>query len=313
MSEQWSPSGVAQLGEPAEEPPAAFVYVAEPTISERADAGSTFAAELVRAWQTTAGLERNRIDEDTERRRQAHVDKVRAREASEAEQIRELAREDMNAIEAWADGEKERIKVERQRRMTELHDDLDLSLAEHHSRVDLEVEGIERAISSYRAEVEAFFERLDRETDLVVIARQAAMHPAFPTLDEVRPTVAADAAEAADAAPSSAEAPPTGADDDATGQIAGMTERIAVGVMDPRPVAEPVASWAIPPQPNPEPFPADASDDVDPGAERVPAEPVTAASASNGNPGAMLSMAVKQPMGWLRRHTNGGDHKNDAS
>ena len=308
-------------GEPADELPTASTYVAEPTISATPDEGSVFLAELVRAWHTTAGLERIRIDEDTERRRQAHVDRVRAREASEAERIRELAREDMNAIEAWADGEKERIKLERQRRMTELHDDLDLSLAKHRSKIDLEVEGVETRIATYRAEVEAFFGRLDGETDLVLIAQQAAMRPVFPTLDEVPTAAVAAAVDAADAVDAveverpSPEAPPAGADDDATGGIAGMTERSAVGVMDPQTVTEPVASWADRPEPGPEAVPADTSAGVDAGAEGEPAEPVTVASGSSvAGSGALLqSMAVKQPMGWLRRHANGGDQTNGES
>jgi hypothetical protein len=321
MSEQWSPSGPVEPLESVDESPTAPEHLDEPAMSGTADEGSVFVAELVRAWQTTASLERNKIDEDTERRRQAHIDKVRALEASEAERIRELAREDMNAIESWADGEKERIKLERQRRMTELHDDLDLSLAEHHSRVELEIEGVEAAIATYRAEVEAFFERLDRETDLVAIAQQAAMRPVFPTLGDVPATFAAVAADSAEPEPepSSAEAPPAGADDDGTDQIAGMTERSAVGVMEPQPAAEPVTSWADPLEPDLQPVPVGASDDVDAGAEREPAEPVTAAAEpvtaaiapSDGDSATLLqSVVVKQPMGWLRRHTSGSDHAN---
>jgi len=283
---------------------------AEPTIAGAADDATVFVAELVRAMQTTAGAERARIGEDTERRRQAHVDAVRAREASEAERIRELAREDMNAIEAWADGEKERIKLERQRRMTDLHDDLDLSLAEHRSKIDLEVERVDTAIARYRTEVDAFFERLDRETDLVLIAQRAAMRPVFPALDDIGRTVAAEPAGAAEPEPVIAEAPPAGVDDGATDQIAGVTERTAVGVMDPQAAAEPAESWVTPPETSPEPV--EASDTVEPGADRESAEPVTAAiGSSEGGPGTLLqSMSVKQPMGWLRRHANGGDQAN---
>jgi len=302
-------------GEPADESPGASEHAAESSTSGTADDGSVFVAELVRAMQTTAGVERVRIAEDIERRRQAHVDGVRAREASEAERIRELAREDMNAIEAWADGEKERIKLERQRRMTELHDDLDLSLSEHRSKIDLEVERVETAIATYRAEVDAFFERLDREKDLVLIAQQAAMRPVFPTLGAVVASVAVDPADMAKAEPVIAEAPPAGVDDGATGQIAGVTERSAVGVMDPQAAAEPMESWMAPPEPSPEPVAAGASDDVDHGADREPAEPVTATiGASDGGSATLLqSMSVKQPMGWLRRHANGGDQANGES
>ena len=306
------PGELTTGGAPADDTPISSEHAAEPSISGTADDGSVFVAELVRAMQTTAGAERVRIAEDIERRRQAHVDVVRAREAYEAERIRELAREDMNAIEAWADGEKERIKVERQRRMTDLHDDLDLSLAEHRSKIDLEVERVETAIARYRAEVDGFFERLDLETDLVLIAQQAAMRPAFPALDDIGRIVATDPAEAADAEPVIAEAPTAGVDGGATGQIAGVTERAAVGVMDPGAAAEPAESWVTPPEMSPEPVPVEASDTVDAGADREPAEPVTAAiGSSEGGPGTLLqSMSVKQPMGWLRRHTNGGDHTN---
>ena len=302
-------------GAPADDPPRASEHAAEPSISGIADDGSVFVAELVRAMQTTAGAERVRIAEDIERRRQAHVDAVRAREASEAERIRELAREDMNAIEAWADGEKERIKLERQRRMTDLHDDLDLSLAEHRSKIDLEVGRVETAIAGYRAEVDAFFERLDRETDLVLIAQQAAMRPVFPALGELGTTVPAAPVDAAEPEPVIAEAPPAGPEGGATGQIAGVTERTAVGVMDPQAAAEPAESWVTPPETSPEPVQVEASDAVDPGADREPAEPVTAAiGSSEGGPGTLLqSMAVKQPMGWLRRHANGGDQANGES
>jgi len=297
-------------GAPAHDTPTASEHVAEPSGPGTADDGSVFVAELVRAMQTTAGAERVKIGEDIERRRQAHVDAVRAREASEAERIRELAREDMNAIEAWADGEKERVRVERQRRMTDLHDDLDLSLAEHRSKIDLEVERIETVIATYRAEVDAFFERLDRETDLVLIAQQAAMRPVFPALDDIGRTIPAAPADAAE--PVIAEAPPAAPEDGATGQIAGVTERTAVGVMDPQAAAEPAESWVTPPATSPEPVPVEASDAIDPGADREPAEPVTAAiGPSEGGPGTLLqSMSVKQPMGWLRRHANGGDQAN---
>src|SRR2546422_865236 len=79
------------------------------------DAGSDFLTELARAMQATAGAQRVRIGEDTERRGQAPIDMVRAREASEADRMRELAAEDMKAIEAWADGERKRIQLERHR------------------------------------------------------------------------------------------------------------------------------------------------------------------------------------------------------
>src|SRR5258705_4633209 len=113
--------------------------------------------------------------------------------------MRSLAADDLKAIDGWADEERQRIKTERERRASALDDDLKKSLAEHGSKIDREVEGVEAAIASYRIQVEEFFAGLDRETDPVAIARHAGQRPVFPTLDQ---PVAADAAALA-AAPGS--------------------------------------------------------------------------------------------------------------
>src|SRR3972149_419704 len=65
--------------------------------------------------QTTAGRERVRIGEDTGRRRQAHIDRVRARQASEADRMRELAGEGLKTIKAWADAATQSLQLERRR------------------------------------------------------------------------------------------------------------------------------------------------------------------------------------------------------
>lgn len=290
------------------------------------DDGSAFLAEIARAMQSAAGAEHIRIAEDTERRRQAQVDQIRARQAAESDRMRELAGEDKKAIDRWADGETARIQRERERRTTELNADLETSLSEHRSRIDLEIEGVETAIATYRADVEVFFERLDRETDPLLIAQQAARRPVFPTLvaaaetpvlpsADVRDPEAATAeaegapAEAPVAAESaSAEAPAAGPDDGSEGaDTASATDPALVGVMDPQAPAEAAESWAAP-ETSPEPVPAGALDDADQRGEALEAvEPVTAASA----PGSLLqSIPVHRPMGWLRRDSSGGDSSN---
>jgi hypothetical protein len=304
---------------------------AETAVSGAVDEGTDFVAELVHALQTTVAHERARIGEETERRRQALVDQVRAREASEVERIRELAAEDMKAIEAWVAGEKDRIRRERERRTTELNEDLELSLSEHHSKIEVEVQSVEGVIATYRADVEAFFERLDGETDLVMIAQQAARRPAFPTLDSLAIPVATDAGDAAEAEPVTAEASPADVDDGAGGPATGASgseieaggaetgdagEPTLVGVMDPEAAAEPVESWAAPQESSPEPVPAGSFQTVDDGGPAgEQAEPVSAAiGSSGGNSGSLLqSIPVKQPMGWLRRHVTSGDQAHGES
>jgi hypothetical protein len=272
-----------------------------------------FLAELARAMQATAALQRGKIVEDAEHRRQAHVEQVRARESAEADRMRELAAEDMKAIESWADGERKRIQLERHRRATELHEDLDLSLAEHRSKIDREIEGVETAIAAYRAEVEAFFDGLERETDVVLIAQHASWRPVFPTLDLVGETNPVASADSAAAEPSATDEPPSGSDDNgATGAGSGDTEPAVVGVMDPQASAEPAESWTATPEASPEPAQAEASDGVDQGEAHEPAEPVTATAGGNHNAVSSLfeSVQVLRPMAWLRREANGGNRSN---
>jgi hypothetical protein len=282
------------------------------------EGGSEFLAELVRAMQTTAGLERVRVGEDIERRRQTHIDGVRAREASEADKMRELASEDMKAIEAWVETETQRIQLERQRRATVLDEDLETSLSEHRSKIDREIEAVEKAIAAYRAEVDAYFDDLDRETDPILIAQQAAKRPVFPALETIAidyavPSAEAaevtDATAAADTEPSSDEPPSEGPDGGVSGAgSTDATEPSYVGVMDPEAQAEPAESWAPQPETSPEPAPAGAAEDGDqPGRIAEQAEPVAAESRLDHGAGSLFqSVPVLRPMGWLWREANGG-------
>lgn len=272
----------ASASEAADVPPA-----------EAADDGSAFLAELVRTMQATAGLERIRIGEAIELRRQERVGQVQARKASEADRMRVLAAEDMAAIEAWVDGETARIKLERERRERAVREDLDTSLAEHASKIDREIEGIETAIATHRAEVEAYFEGLDRETDPILIAQKAVRRPAFPALEAVGETVAEASADSADAV-----AEPAPAD-----------EPVVVGVMDPEAPAEPVETWASPETSTTAEAVASSDDVGQDGTapeseEAVPEEAVPAGvSPTIGGPGALLqTVPAKRPMSWLRRN-----------
>jgi hypothetical protein len=159
------------------------------------DDGTTFLAELARAMQSTAASEQARNVEGTEQRRQAHIDAIRAREALEAEDLRELAKEDVKGIDAWSDGEIKRIKLERERRIASRREQLQIRLEEHHSVVAREVENVEGAVSAYRADIDQFFNRLETETDPVEIARLAGTRPTFPVLDLIGPEEAAPISE----------------------------------------------------------------------------------------------------------------------
>jgi len=266
---------------------AAAAAAAATAAAEASDEGSEFVAELVRAMQTAAGLERARIGEDIDRRRQQQIDEVQARKASEADRMRELAAEDVQGIEAWVEVETARIQLERERRATAVREDLETSLAEHSTKIDREIETLERAISIYRAQVEAFFDSLDGETDPILIAQKAASRPLFPALGVAAEAVAvASPAEAVEVEPSSAGEPSV------------------VGVMDPEAAAEPAESWVASADTSPEFEPVAALDDVatDGAARDEAATEAPAVSASVGGPGALLkSVPAKRPMSWLWR------------
>jgi hypothetical protein len=259
-------------------PEAASALEAGPALEAPADDGSLFLAELVRAMRTTVGIERSRIGEDADRRRQALIDQVRARQALEADRMRELAGQDKRAIDAWAEGETRRILAERERREKELNADLETSLAGHRARVDQEIERVEAAVALYRAEVNAFFEGLDRETDPVLIAQHAALRPVFPKLDAV------------------AEAP-------------GSTEPTMVGVMAAEALAARIASWPSGSTNAADATAASSNATGAVGEVREPAEPAVEAAASGSGGGESLLEAVPsvRPMSWLRRASGGGD------
>src|SRR3954471_14732590 len=147
----------------------------------------SFLDDLAKAMRTTAAAEQARDSEITDQRRQSHLDAIRAREALEAEELRELAKEDVKGIDAWSDGEIKRIKLERERRIASRREQLQVRLEEHRLVIASEVEAVENAISGYRVETERFFDRLGSQTDPVEIARQAGTRPPFPNLDEIGP------------------------------------------------------------------------------------------------------------------------------
>ena len=91
----------------------------------------SFLDDLAKAMRTTAAAEQARDAEITDQRRQSHLDAIRAREALEAEELRELAKEDVKGIDAWSDGEIKRIKLERERRIASRREQLQIRLEEH--------------------------------------------------------------------------------------------------------------------------------------------------------------------------------------
>ncbi len=263
---------------------------------------STFLSELARAMLATAASERLRMDTEIEQRRAAHVEEIRTRQTSEADRMRELAAEELTAIDAWAKGERDRIRHERDKRAAALDEDLATSLADHTKQIDAEIERVEDAVATYRSDVDAFFADLESETDVVVLARRATTRPAFPDLNLV-------VAPTSESAPAADPAPTMGAD-------AAPTDGAApIGVMDPAATGDATESWIAEPEPvataerTPDEFAEEA--DIESTLIDDDAPQPVAAGVESGRKSLFQSVQVVHPTSWLRRNGNGDESASD--
>ena len=285
--------------------PGAYAIASDIDGGEQGEGGG-FLSDLAKAMQATAAAEQARDAEVTEQRRKAHLDSIRAREAIEAEDLRELAKEDVKGIDAWSDGEIKRIKLERERRIASRREQLQIRLEEHRGVVAREVDAVEAAVATYRTEIAGYFSRLGSGTDPVEIARQAGTRPAFPALEDIGPDGARSAAVAAaideDSAPAAVtddapgyhvtmyssdtvaaetiveEAAPEATQQDEPVQAAEAEADQVAAESDQEPVtaeaeAEPVVAEA---EPEPEPVVAEAEPEPEPVVAEAEEQPVTA-------------------------------------
>jgi hypothetical protein len=300
------------------------VAEAEPATAEQAggatlDEGAAFVAALSQAMRDTAAAEKSRVIAEMDARREALIADVAARRDAGTTRMRDLADEDIKAIDAWADAERERIQSERERRVQVVRADLDLSLTQHGSRIDREIEGVDSAIAAYRADVEAFFTALERETPLAV-AQQAGRRPVFPSVETI---VAAEPAEAP-AAPTPIAVDETAAPTSDLGETpatepAAEAETVAVaapavGVMDEESLAKPVGSWrawtettATADAGTSTADPASSSDGEAPDTTEPVQFPVAAGAYRPESGNLVHAMPVSRPMSWLRRDREPGD------
>jgi len=312
--------------------PSATAYDA----TAKSDDGATFLADLAKAMQSTAAAEQTRNAETTEQKRQAHIDAIRAHEALEAEQLRELAKDDVKGIDAWSDGEIKRVKLERERRIAARREQLQIRLEEHLTVVGLEVDAVVSAVASYRAEIDEYFRRLEGETDPVAIARHAGSRPAFPDFEQIGPDEApqistyaaaatpAVATEAASTDAASTDAPIASGDAPADDQDHDAPANGSmVGVMDPDAQTEtPADPWTGKPIVEAEPVAeAQPQADADHGSEAETHETVSAVATGSSESsdesqepvGALAEARVVMPRAsgagsWLRWPNSSSDH-----
>ena len=310
-----------------------------PPLDERA----AFLQALRETMQATLATERARVTEDIERRRAAHIAAIDARRELMANRIRELADKDRESIAVWSVDEQIRIERERQRRIQDLERDVEASLAEHDARIDAEIEGAEAAIVAHRAEVEAFFASLGRETDPVEIARRAGTYPQFPSIEtnvhaivsappriqdlkasEVAAPAVAEpvAAEpvAAEATVEAPEAPASPTPQIAAAQEPAPAEETAKPEAPPVPVMDPIAAkraewWAAwkelhePPELSEVLATAEQETETADVLEAVTAGPA-ARPAEASSSVLISSIPILRPFNWLRRDRDAAEGTN---
>ncbi len=161
------------------------------------DAGPRgFLSELTNAMRGAAERERERVSAEVDAATEAHVEKVRARAATEAAELRRLAEDDIDGIHAWSKEETIRIRDETELRIGTRREELQGYLIRHAAIIDGEVGHVEGAVRDYRTELDQFFARLVAETDPAAFARMADEMPEPPDLGKVGSAARAEAVAA---------------------------------------------------------------------------------------------------------------------
>jgi hypothetical protein len=123
----------------------------------------------------------------------AHVEKVRSRASTEADELKRLAEEDVEHIREWSAAEVERLRRETESRIGACREDLDRDLRQHDTLVEREISQAGEAVEEYRAELDRFVGRLASEREPTEIARLASLLPEPPRVEEIASAARADA------------------------------------------------------------------------------------------------------------------------
>jgi hypothetical protein len=169
-----------------------------PNASDR-DRSADFRTQLVDAMHAAARAQHSRIVSSMEERQAAYVSAVHSRASAEVDVMRATADEVSSEVASWAAAELERIEREREQKLDAARTDFQQRLDSHESRVEREIAEARARVTAYRAEIEAFFSRLDSEADPAVIAQLAARVPAPPDLEKVASAATIEAATSAPA------------------------------------------------------------------------------------------------------------------
>ncbi len=261
--------------------------------------------ELSRAMLRAALAQHRRMIDEVGRLRSTQAEAIKVRTAGEAEQLKRDSEADIREIDVWAQTATELIAAERVRRIDARRERLQAQLARQDVISQRELMAVDVALEDHEAALEAFFTRLESETDPAAIARLASAVPSLPSLS--------DAAEAARRHAVSEFAPidevPDELAEDAgsADEAAEVSQSRLMAVMDPHAAHGPPALVAAPwPEPRATAVPAGAglaTARTDEAGESDQHGPVAA-----GSPMLLRSIPTIRPMDRLRgRNRSPGD------
>jgi hypothetical protein len=154
-----------------------------------------FLADLTRAMQSAAEVQRAEILERFQAEAKSYVEQINEKSGTEATELRSLADDDVAKIRDWSKAEIARIREETDERIAHRKSRLDGEIEAHAARIEREIERVKATVEGFEADMSRFFEGLMNEDDPTSFAERAANLPEPPSLDDVVASVGGDRPE----------------------------------------------------------------------------------------------------------------------
>lgn len=188
-----APSDVPVGSVPA---PAVTPDAATPSADPSTSPDGDFLASLVTAMRGVVAEERVSSVADLRTSVDDRITQLEARAKERGEELRRRADQDLAGVDEWQKAEIARVTAEATRKVEARRQQLDQQIADHEARSTAEVEGVRGRVTSYEAELEAFFAQLEAIADpaaFVAAARRMPKPPATLHTDAATPIETPDA------------------------------------------------------------------------------------------------------------------------
>ncbi|HEY3163230.1 MAG TPA: hypothetical protein VGJ71_02670 [Candidatus Limnocylindrales bacterium] len=171
-----------------------------------------FMADLTKAMQAAAEEARARALTQLQADAKTHIETIHGRSSTEAASLRRAADDDVAAVREWSKAEIARIREETETRITDRKARLESEIEQHAGVIEREIDAVQKTVTTFEAEMAAFFERLLGEEDPTRFATMAENLPEAPTFEGLV------------IAPAPVETPDETADQAAEGEVEAVVE-----------------------------------------------------------------------------------------